>query len=129
MKRIFFFAFIFIIFALAIIADAQSFIGFGGAFNRSSNTGDGRENFGGAYVEAGSHLPLNLQMRLLAEYNHNASLPTIFTRDEGGSRSAIGEFRLRPELRFYFSREARIRPFVVAGVDYFRQRFYIIDSP
>jgi hypothetical protein len=127
MKRIVLFTLI--ILALSVVANAQSFIGFGGAFNRSSIADDNRTNFGGAYVEADSYLPLNLEMQLLAEYNHNASLPTIFTRDEGGSRSAIGEFRLRPKGRFNFSREARIRPFVEAGADYYRQRFYQLDSP
>ena len=52
MKRIFLFTLI--ILALAVAANAQSFIGFGGAFNRSSNSGDNRANFGGVYVEAGS---------------------------------------------------------------------------
>lgn len=112
------------------VTNAQSFIGGGASFNRTSaydpspaQTGDGGQNFFGAYVEAGSRLPLNLEMRVLGEYGFKASLPTIFTRDEGSARRAVGEFRLRPELRFNFSNTGPARPFIFGGGEYFRQRF------
>lgn len=114
-------------------AKAQS-VGIGATFIRTTSPDpsplvrkDGGANLGAIYVEANAPLPLNLEMRVLGEYSFNAALPTLFTRDEGATRKAIGEFRLRPELRFYFNREGFFHPFVAGGVDYYRQRFKDVD--
>lgn len=111
-------------------AQTQSFIGFGGSFTRTSaydpspaRTGDGGAYFGGFYLEAGAPLPLNLEMRIRGEYGFNADLPTIFTRDEGSRRKAIGQIRILPELRFYFTKQGPAQSFIVGGGEYVRQRF------
>ena len=111
------------------IALTQS-IGVGTSFVRTSapdpdptRTKDGGANLAAINVEANAPLPLNLEMRLLASYGFAAELPTIFTRDEGASRKAIAEIRLRPELRLYLNRSGFVQAFVAGGVEYYRQRF------
>lgn len=86
-------------------------------------TGDGGITFPGLYVEGAYGFPANLQGRLLAEWNREATLQTIFTQDEGADRRATSEVRLRPELRFYFSKAGYFKPFVGGGVEYTRQFF------
>lgn len=122
---------LFIVLSLATFAKAQdSFAGAGLNITRSSapdpsplKKGDGGYVFPGGYVEGGLKLPYGLQARLQAEYNTEATLPTIFTRDEGASREATGEFRIRPEVRYWFGEFGILRPFVAGGVDYYRQTF------
>lgn len=123
--------------ACCCFGQAQSFIGFGAGVTRSSaadpspaRTGDGGAYNATVYVEAGAPLPLNLEMRLFGSYGLAPELPTIFTRDEGSSRKAYGEFRVRPELRLYLAPgESKVRPFVAGGVEYFRQRFNETAEP
>jgi|SRR5215813_4197016 len=120
---------LFAIFVAKAEAQDKTFIGGGVSIIRSSNfdptpakTHDGGSTFPGGYVEGALALPKNFQARVLAEYSGTPQLQTIFTTDEG-SRKAIGEFRIRPELRYYFNPESKIRPFVAGGADFFHQRF------
>ena len=56
------------------------------------------------------------------DYSHTPQLQTIFTTDEG-SRKATGEYRVRPEVRYWLNRETYVKPFIGGGVDYFYQKF------
>jgi hypothetical protein len=121
---------LFILFALATPAGAQSFIGAGVSVTRSSSYDpspltqkDGGKTFVGPYVEASVALPYKLQARALAEYLPEPTLNSIFTSDSDTGRIATSELRFKAGARYTFESDRVIDPFVEAGVDGFKQYF------
>lgn len=133
MKRIFLFIFVAL---AAVTAEAQTFFGGGVSVTRSSSYDpspltrkDGGQTFAGAYVEGGYDLRHGLQARFLADYQTKPTLNSIFTSDADTGRVATSEFRFRPELRYQFSAEGKVKPFVAAGADIYRQFFRSTEPP